>query len=227
MCGNRGGHVRAELLQARNVAQVPPRCPVTDVSRWRWRWHRVIGDRSGCERLLVSFVGMQPIVATLILLVAAAGWRSSSQRPDHHHLLQPYFFIGNGFVLGIPFSLSSPPRCSPCSSSSCAGLPSASSSRRSAHPVAARFTGVRASSSLSGCMPSAPLRRHPGLIVSSNVKSATGQRRPAPRAGRHPRRGPGGTSLSGGRFTLLGSVVGALIIQTLTTTIYSVGVPPR
>ena len=37
----------------------------------------------------------------------------------------------------------------------------------------------------------------------------------------------GGTSLAGGRFTLLGSLVGALIIQTLTTTIYAIGVPPE
>jgi galactofuranose transport system permease protein len=37
----------------------------------------------------------------------------------------------------------------------------------------------------------------------------------------------GGTSLSGGRFSLLGSTLGALIIQTLTTTIYAVGVAPE
>ena len=36
----------------------------------------------------------------------------------------------------------------------------------------------------------------------------------------------GGTSLGGGKFTLAGSVVGALIIQTLTTTIYALGIPP-
>ena len=35
----------------------------------------------------------------------------------------------------------------------------------------------------------------------------------------------GGTSLTGGRFNLAGSIVGALIIQTLTTTILSAGVP--
>jgi simple sugar transport system permease protein len=31
----------------------------------------------------------------------------------------------------------------------------------------------------------------------------------------------GGTSLAGGKFSLAGSVIGALIIQTLTYTIYS------
>lgn len=37
----------------------------------------------------------------------------------------------------------------------------------------------------------------------------------------------GGTSMAGGRFYLGGTVVGALFIQTLTTTIYSMGVPPE
>ena len=34
----------------------------------------------------------------------------------------------------------------------------------------------------------------------------------------------GGTALTGGRFRLVGSIVGALIIQTLTTTLYAQGV---
>lgn len=37
----------------------------------------------------------------------------------------------------------------------------------------------------------------------------------------------GGTSLAGGKFSLVGSIIGALIIQTLTYTIYSIGVPPE
>jgi simple sugar transport system permease protein len=37
----------------------------------------------------------------------------------------------------------------------------------------------------------------------------------------------GGTLLTGGRFTLAGTVIGALIIQTLTSTIYAIGVPPE
>ena len=67
-----------------------------------------------------------------------------------------------------------------------------------------------------------------GLIVSSNVKSADGNN-----AGLLFELDAilavvlGGNSLSGGRFSLLGSLVGALIIQTLTTTIYAIGVPPE
>ncbi|MGH9885171.1 MAG: ABC transporter permease subunit, partial [bacterium] len=65
-------------------------------------------------------------------------------------------------------------------------------------------------------------------IVSSNVKSADGNN-----AGLLFELDAilavvlGGTSLNGGRFYLLGSILGALIIQTLTTTIYAVGVAPE
>jgi len=97
------------------------------------------------------------------------------------------------------------------------------------NPIAARFTGIRARSITfwvyAVCGLCAGIA---GLIVSSNVKSADGNN-----AGLLLELDAilavvlGGTSLSGGRFTLLGSVVGALIIQTLTTTIYSVGVAPE
>src|ERR1700730_6710908 len=165
--------------------------------------------------LLVSFVGMQPIVATLILLVAGRGVAqliTSGQIITIYD--SPYFLIGNGFVLVFL-------------------------ARRTAlglfieaiglNPVAARFTGVRASSITfwvyAVCGLCAGIA---GLIVSSTVRSADGNN-----AGLLLELDAilavvlGGTSLSGGRFTLLGSVVGALIIQTLTTTIYSVGVPPE
>jgi simple sugar transport system permease protein len=66
------------------------------------------------------------------------------------------------------------------------------------------------------------------LIISSNVKSADGNN-----AGLLLELDAilavtlGGTSLAGGRFSIVGSIIGALIIQTLTYTIYSVGVPPE
>ena len=37
----------------------------------------------------------------------------------------------------------------------------------------------------------------------------------------------GGTSLSGGRFSIVSSVIGALIVQTISTTIYAFGVAPE
>jgi simple sugar transport system permease protein len=67
-----------------------------------------------------------------------------------------------------------------------------------------------------------------GLIVASNVKSADGNN-----AGQLLELDAilavtlGGTALTGGQFSLAGSVIGALIIQTLTYGIYSLGVPPE
>ena len=37
----------------------------------------------------------------------------------------------------------------------------------------------------------------------------------------------GGTLLTGGRFSLVGTLVGALVLQTLTTTVYTAGIPPE
>ena len=37
----------------------------------------------------------------------------------------------------------------------------------------------------------------------------------------------GGTALAGGRFFLAGTIIGAVLIQTLITTIYSIGIPPE
>ena len=67
-----------------------------------------------------------------------------------------------------------------------------------------------------------------GLVVCSNIKSADGNN-----AGLLMELDAilavvlGGTSLRGGKFYLMGSMIGALIIQTLTVTIWSFNVPPQ
>jgi simple sugar transport system permease protein len=67
-----------------------------------------------------------------------------------------------------------------------------------------------------------------GILISSNVRSADGNN-----AGLLLELDAilavtlGGTSLLGGRFSFTGTVLGALIIQTLTYTTYSIGVPPE
>jgi simple sugar transport system permease protein len=67
-----------------------------------------------------------------------------------------------------------------------------------------------------------------GLIVCSNIKASD-----ANNAGLNMELDAilaaviGGTNMAGGKFSLAGGVVGALLIQTLTTTIYSFGVPPE
>ena len=37
----------------------------------------------------------------------------------------------------------------------------------------------------------------------------------------------GGTLLTGGRYSIVGTLVGALVLQTLTTTVYTAGIPPE
>ncbi len=53
---------------------------------------------------LVSVVGMQPIIATLILMVAGRGIAqllTSGQIITIYY--QPYFFLGAGYLFGLPF----------------------------------------------------------------------------------------------------------------------------
>ncbi|MEZ0473088.1 ABC transporter permease [Luteimonas sp. B3_2_R+30] len=181
--------------------------------------------------MLVVKAGMQPIVATLILMVAGRG---IAQLIGDGQILTiyypPYFFFGSGFFLGLPVSLWIVAGV---------GLLLYLALDRTAlglfvraiggNPLAARAAGVPARlitvCLYVFCALSAGLA---GILVSSNVKSAD-----ANNAGQLLELDAilavtlGGTLLSGGRFSLAGSVVGALIIQTLTATIYSIGVPPQ
>jgi simple sugar transport system permease protein len=181
--------------------------------------------------LLVARVGMQPIIATLILMVAGRGIAqliTSGQIITIYYA--PYFFIGNGYLFGLPFSVY------------VAALVFAMVYLAIVHsalglfiqsvginPAAARVAGVRARRIIvSVYMFCGFCAGAAGLIVSSNVKSADGNN-----AGLLLELDAilavtlGGTALTGGRFSLVGSVIGALIIQTLTYGIYSLGVPPE
>jgi simple sugar transport system permease protein len=181
--------------------------------------------------VLISFFGMQPIIATLILLVAGRGVAqliTSGQIITIYY--SPYYYIGNGFALGLPFSLF-------IVAAVAAVL--LVLTRRTAlgmfieavgiNPTASRLTGIRSRTitfwTYAICGLCAGIA---GLIVSSNVKSADGNN-----AGLLFELDAilavvlGGTSLAGGKFTLVGSLLGALIIQSLTTTIYAAGVPPE
>jgi galactofuranose transport system permease protein len=181
--------------------------------------------------LLVAGLGLQPIIATLILMVAGRGIAqliTGGQIITVYH--PPYFFLGNGYLLGLPFSVFV---------AGAVALVLHLALTRTAlglfvraigiNPAAARMAGVRQKLITVGvyafCGLSAGLA---GLLISSNVKSADGNN-----AGQLMELDAilavtlGGTLLSGGRFSLAGSVLGALIIQTLTSTIYSIGVPPE
>ena len=180
---------------------------------------------------LVAKVGMQPIIATLILMVAGRG---IAQLITNGQIITiyyaPYFFIGNGFLLGLPFALFIALgvwlALHLVVKHTALGLFIQSIG---INPAAARVAGVHARAITVGlyalCGFTAGVA---GLIISSNVKSADGNN-----AGLLMELDAilavtlGGTLLTGGRFSLAGSVIGALIIQTLTSTIYSIGVPPE
>ncbi|MDB5892544.1 MAG: sugar transporter permease [Rhodoferax sp.] len=181
--------------------------------------------------LLVARVGMQPIIATLILMVAGRGIAqliTGGQIITVYY--KPYFFLGSGHLFGLPFSLF------------VAALVLAAlylAATRTAlglflqavgiNPTAARVAGVQSRRLVLGAYALCGLFAGiAGLLISSNVKSADGNN-----AGQLLELDAilavtlGGTALTGGRFSLVGSVVGALIIQTLTYAIYSLGVPPE
>ncbi|MEO8151479.1 MAG: ABC transporter permease [Rhizobacter sp.] len=181
--------------------------------------------------LLVAKVGMQPIIATLILMVAGRG---IAQLITDGQIITiyyaPYFFIGSGYLLGLPFSLFIAAAVFvvlwTAVTKTALGL---FIQAVGINPSAARVAGVRARLITlwvyAFCGLCAGVA---GLLISSNVKSADGNN-----AGQLLELDAilavtlGGTALTGGRFSLAGSVLGALIIQTLTYAIYSLGVPPE
>jgi len=181
--------------------------------------------------VLVATVGIQPIIATLILMVAGRGIAqliTGGQIITIYY--KPFFFIGGGYLFGLPFALwivaALLALMAWLKHRSALGLFIQASG---GNPAAARLAGINARGLLVGvyafCGFTAGLA---GLMISSNVKSADGNN-----AGQLLELDAilavtlGGTSLLGGRFSLRGSVLGALIIQTLTTSIYSLGVPPE
>lgn len=181
--------------------------------------------------VLVASLGLQPIVATLILMVAGRGLAqlfTDGQIVTVYY--EPFFVLGGGFLFGLPFSLTVVALVfavvALMMKKTALGLFIQSVG---INPVAARLAGIKTATLIVFvyifCAACAGLA---GLMISSNIKSAD-----ANNAGLMLELDAilavtlGGTSLAGGKFSLVGSVIGALIIQTLTSTIYSLGVPPE
>ncbi|WP_246553523.1 ABC transporter permease [Paenibacillus tritici] len=188
----------------------------------------VLGAWNG---LLVSGAGIQPIIATLILMVAGRG---IAQLITGGQIItvtsSNYAYIGSGSFAALPFSIFVV---------ALVLIIALLLTRRTAlglfiesvgcNPAASLMSGIRAHwvilSVYVFCGVCAGIA---GLLLSSNVSSADGNN-----AGLWYELDAilavviGGTSLNGGRFYLTGTVIGALIIQTLTTTIYMIGVPPE
>lgn len=180
---------------------------------------------AGCwNGLLVGAFRIQPIVATLILMVAGRGVAMLITDGQIITFTDPRLgFIGNGHLLGLPF---------PVWLSLGMLLATVVLTRRTAvglfiesvgdNQTASTYAGVNSSTVkfvvylFSGfCAGLA------GLVAASNIKCADSNH-----AGLFLELDAilavvvGGTALTGGRFYLVGAIVGALFIQTLTTTMY-------
>jgi ribose/xylose/arabinose/galactoside ABC-type transport system permease subunit len=178
--------------------------------------------------LLISKLGLQPIIATLIAMVAGRGIAQlvvNGQIVPTENVA--YSFLGSGSFLMLPFSITL-----------AIGMIAAlnASVRKTAtglfiealgsSSMASRFVGLNTfvTQNLVYIL-SSVFAGFAGLLVSSNIRAVD-----VNNLGLYLELDAilavviGGTRLSGGRFSLIGSVIGALIIQTVSTTINTQGV---
>ncbi len=178
---------------------------------------------------LISVLGIQPIIATLVLMTAGRGLAmliTDGQIITVNNAL--FKKVGAGFVLGLPVAILI---------ALAVFAITAVLTRRTAlgmlieavgiNPEASRLAGVRARTItwtvyvfVAFCAGIA------GLMIASNTSAAD-----ANNAGLFIELDAilavviGGTSLAGGRFSLTGTLIGAMFIQTLATTIPTMGIP--
>jgi len=178
---------------------------------------------------LVSVLGIQPIIATLVLMTAGRGVAMLITDAQITTVNNPAFgFLSSGFVLTLPFAI-----LLALALFALTGV----LARRTAlgmlieavgiNPEASRLAGVRARTIIWTvyifCAFCAGLA---GLMISANTSAAD-----ANNNGLWIELDAilavviGGTSLAGGRFSLTGTLIGALFIQTLKTTMFSIGIP--
>jgi len=181
--------------------------------------------------LLIGRFGVQPIVATLILMVAGRGVAQLLTNAKKVTFNEDRLaFIGSGAFLGIPMPilifLGAFAALTLLVRRTALGLfiEAVGSSSR-----AANLCGIRADRlkvfvyACSGLMAGIA-----GLIAAGDLKAAD-----AGNAGLFLELDAilavaiGGGALTGGRFSLAGSVIGALVMQALTTTILTKGVSPE
>ena len=179
---------------------------------------------------LVSVVGIQPIIATLVLMLAGRGVALLITDGFITTVNSaPYSFIATGYLFFLPVAFLI---------WALTAVVISLIERRTAlgvlteavgiNPEASRLAGVRARGIIFGAyVTSGVLAGLAGVIYSSNIRAAD-----ANAAGQFIELYAilavvlGGTSLMGGKFTIAGTVVGVLVIQTLDKTILFLGVPP-
>jgi galactofuranose transport system permease protein len=179
--------------------------------------------------LLVSRARIQPMVATLILMVAGRG---IAQLITNGQIMtiyySPYFWFGNGFILGLPVSVYIVVvvfilawviirKTSIGLFLESVGI----------NPKSTYYSGINEKNiklfAYTFCGFCGAIA---GLILSSYVKSAD-----ANNIGLYYELDAilavviGGTLMAGGRFSLFASVIGAMVIWVFTLTMYTIGVP--
>jgi simple sugar transport system permease protein len=184
--------------------------------------------------LLVAFFRVQPIVATLVLMVAGRGiaqvLRGNAQPAIDQTLWPGFASLGRSAFLWLPF---------PITVVAVVALLTLLFTRWTAlglfiesignNPIASRYAGVPERTvklvvyAFSGLCAGLA-----GLIQTSDVMSAD-----PGKIGLYRELDAilavavGGTALTGGRFSLLGALLGALIMQSLETTILTSSIPPE
>jgi galactofuranose transport system permease protein len=178
---------------------------------------------------LVSVLGIQPIIATLVLMVAGRGVAQLVTDGQITTVNNGSFSgLASGFVLGVPIA---------CVVALAVVALTAALTRRTAlgmlieavgiNPEASRLAGVRARTiTWTVYVFSGLCAGLAGLIIAANTRSVN-----ANSLGLWIELDAilavviGGTSLAGGRFSILGTLLGALFITTLARTIPNVGIP--
>ena len=179
--------------------------------------------------LLVGAMKVPPIVATLVLMVSGRGIAQLLTDGQHIRFNHPQFeFIGRGHFLALPFSITIVLGVflvlALFSSRTAAGLFIEATGD---NEKASRYSGVQTRLvqfvvyGICGLCAGVA-----GLITTTNVQEAdpsntgVGLELDAILA-----TVIGGTALTGGRFYLGGSLIGAILLQAITTTILTRGVP--
>lgn len=181
--------------------------------------------------VLVSVCGIQPIIATLVLMTAGRGIALLVTDGQIVTVTSaPFKILGAGYAFGLPVailvSLSVFAMVAVLTRCTALGMLLESVG---INPEASRLAGVRHRSIVFAVYVfSALCAGVAGLMIASNISAAD-----ANNAGLWIEMDAilavviGGTSLLGGRFSLTGTILGALIIQTLTTTVYTAGITPE
>ncbi len=178
--------------------------------------------------LLISKLGMQPIIATLILMVAGRGIAQiTTNGKQFTTMYTPFQFIGQGKLLWLPM-----PVIIAAVVVTCVAL----FTRKTAFGMFVESVGVNPSASRVSGLKSGRiimiayiltglLSGIAGLIYSSRISSCDSNN-----AGVNNEMDAiltvviGGTSMSGGKFSLAGTIVGALIMRTIITLVYFFGI---